>query len=81
MNYVKLEDLKPGDRIVADGGFTCIIPAQVCTVEQDEEARLFVPCFGPECDEPLRATGKQECRHYLDGQCDDDETCIGFTAS
>jgi hypothetical protein len=28
MNPTKLEDLKPGDIVIADGGFTCLRPGE-----------------------------------------------------
>jgi hypothetical protein len=58
-----LDEVKPGDRLVADGGFTCISDGEVLVVETDDLG-LFVPC--------------RAGRHYLDGQEDVDGRLIGF---
>lgn len=74
-NWPKIDDLKAGDRLVADGGFTCIRAGCLCTVKWDgdtayrdksRESGLYV-----ECDDG---------RHYLAGQVDDDGgLVVGFT--
>ncbi len=74
-SFVPLAEIKAGDRLTADSGFTCIIPAQVCTVQEDKDG-IFVPCFGPDCED--WDTGKQLHKHYLDGQEGDNGECIGF---
>jgi hypothetical protein len=60
----RLEDVKPGDVLIADGGFTCLTENGRCKVREDEHG-LYVIC--------------DEGKHYLDGQLDDDGTgIIGF---
>lgn len=61
---LRLEDVKEGDVLVADGGFTCLKEGERCEVRKDEVG-LYVLCQG----------GK----HYLEGQTDDGVTLIGFT--
>ncbi len=55
---VNLADIKPGDRVVVDAGFTCIGAWRECTVEVDDRGEKFIPCTAG--------------RHYLDGQEDFD---------
>lgn len=52
---MKLADLAPGDRIMLDGGFTCV-DAGPAVVRQDKDGHLYFRC----------AQG----RHYLNGQID-----------
>lgn len=62
---IKLDDVKPGDVLIADGGFTCLAENARCEVLKDHYG-LYVNC--------------DEGKHYLDGQLDDDGTgIIGFT--
>jgi hypothetical protein len=49
--------LAPGDRLVADGGFTCMSKGDVKEVKRDAAEGFYVDC----------ADGK----HFLDGQVDD----------
>jgi len=58
----KLEDLKPGDVIVADGGFNCLHAGEHIVHAEDDD--LFVWC-----DEGL---------HFLDGQLADDGHLVGI---
>ena len=62
---MKLSDLKAGDRIIADEGFTCLPVGP--HVVKDYNGELYVDC----------SCGK----HMLDGQLDftDCETIIGFS--
>ncbi len=53
--FPKLADLKPGDKLEADGGFTCLSAGQRCEVKADAE-RLYIECT--------------EGHHYLEGQTD-----------
>lgn len=62
---MRLADVKEGDTIIADGGFTCIHPGPVA-VEGDAKG-LFVHC----------AEGK----HYLAGQEGGDGDLIGLSKS
>ena len=64
MTFPKLDDIKAGDWLKADRGFTCLKEDQVVLVHADEDG-LFVPC----------ADG----RHYLDGQAGADGECVGLT--
>jgi len=52
---MKLADIKTGDRVVVDAGFTCMRPG-VHAVERDDGG-LFIPC--------------DHGKHYLDGQEDE----------
>ena len=60
---MKMTDLKHGDKLVADGGFTCLIKNQVVMVNDAKDGK-FVHC--------------RAGRHYLDGQEDEDGTIVGF---
>jgi hypothetical protein len=80
-----MEDIKAGDKLVADGGFTCIEEGRVCDVKSDAGGKLYVDCCGSECDfregvldrdDPKDFTYSE--KHMLDGQEDDDGTVIGF---
>jgi hypothetical protein len=64
---MKLTDLKPGDLIVADDGFTCLTEGEVCEVLFSNDANeAYVKC--------------SDGTHYLDGQLDEDgEIIVGFT--
>ncbi len=63
--YAKLSKLRPGQLIELNNGFTCT-KARTCTIHLDKDNRLFFSC-----DDGL---------HYLDGQADDGEHCIGVYA-
>lgn len=59
------KDLYAGQRLVADGGFTCLSEGQVVTVHESEAGELFVRCNeGP--------------AHFLDGQIDPEGTVVGL---
>lgn len=60
---MKLEDLKAGDTITLDAGFTCALPRSVI-VEKDMGGKFF------KCDD-----GK----HYLDGQEDETGHLVGVS--
>jgi len=62
--YAKLSDVKAGDKLIADSGFTCIGANEIVTVQADDDGHLFVPC--------------DHGRHHLDGQADDGETLVGL---
>lgn len=62
--YAKLSELKPGDVLVADGGFTCMKEGARMKVVKDHDGSLFLPC---------------DCGgHHLVGQADDGEHLIGL---
>lgn len=60
--YAKLGDLKVGDKVETDDGFTCM-RGRTHTVRVDSEGSLFIPCRHRE--------------HHLIGQADDGEHCVG----
>lgn len=56
---IKLQDVKPGDRLVPDAGFSCLRKGEAYAVRSAEDAKgLFINC----------ADG----RHYLDGQTNEE---------
>jgi hypothetical protein len=61
---MKYADLKPGDELIADGGFTCLKENQLVKVLSNRNRELVVMCADGE--------------HSLDGQQDDDGNLIGF---
>lgn len=63
--WARLSNLKAGDRVELDDGFTCGIAGKTLTVLQDEDG-LFVPCDGGDISEEPHATNER--KHYLDGQ-------------
>lgn len=66
MTATKLQDIKPGDRLTADGGFSCLDKGASYAVRSAEDAKgLFVNC----------ADGK----HYLDGQTDEAGHLVGLS--
>ena len=73
---MKLTDIKPGDRLVADGGFTCLDEGEICTVVAatagDAAAQpnvIFVGELYVLC---------RSGRHYLDGQENEAGEIVGF---
>jgi len=63
---VKLSELKVGDSLIADEGFSCLLNGECVTVEKDL-VNLFVRC--------------SDGKHFLDGQVsfEDHDTLIGLT--
>ena len=61
---LSMRDVKLGDRLRADSGFTCIEGGTVLEVAQDDEGELYVPC----------SHGK----HYIKGQVDVHGRVVGF---
>ncbi len=57
--WAKLSELKPGDKLVCDGGFTCMRKGQIGEVSLKSEGPLFHNEFSIPCDK-----GK----HFLSGQ-------------
>ena len=78
-SFAKLSELRPGQLVRVDGGFTCIEPNAVRMVMEDKHG-LYVLCAGPEDDDScdLFDVG---CHHYLSGQAGgenhDEDECIG----
>ncbi len=63
--YAKLSDLKVGDTVQVDDGFTCMEPWSKKEVRQSSDGVLFVEC--------------SELEHCLDGQlADDRDSLIGI---
>ncbi len=62
-DYAKVSDVKVGDTVVTDGGFTCMKQNERHIVQEDENG-LFIPC--------------EEGHHYIDGQLDDGDVYIGL---
>lgn len=62
---MELKDLKPGQILKADAGFTCLEDSQLCHVHEDKTDGLFIKC----------ANGS----HYLCGQVGDDGHISGLT--
>lgn len=63
MNYAKLSELRVGEPIELDEGFTCTKSGRA-RVREDETGLHFICAEG---------------KHYLDGQCDGDGYCIGVS--
>lgn len=61
---MKITDVKEGDKLIADAGFTCMKDGQVGEVFRTEGGDLAIPC----------ADGS----HTLDGQANDDGELIGL---
>lgn len=60
-----IKDVRAGDVVVTDDGFTCLHDKRVLKIQEDD-CGLFIPC----------AEGK----HYLSGQTDDDgQELVGLT--
>lgn len=82
---LKFEEVKAGDKLVADGGFTCIEEGRVCEVKADAKGELYVDCCGSECDFRAEIEDRDDPKdftyteqHALIGQEDDDGTLIGL---
>jgi len=58
-----LSDIVPGDKLIADGAFTCLKEGEVCEVKHDDGG-IYVEC----------ANG----RHFLEGQRGHRDRCVGF---
>ena len=61
---MKLTDIKTGDTLIADTGFTCIKGGTILTVQTDKDGTLFVPC--------------SEGQHGLEGQTNDKGELVGL---
>ncbi len=60
--WAKLSELKAGDKVILDNGFDCHEAAIVEVKAHDDG--LYFDC--------------KEGRHYLAGQADDGEHCVGI---
>ena len=67
MTYSKMFAIKPGDRMVTYGGFSCIAGNTVVTIEQDGMGALFFRCG--------------DGLHYLESQRAEDNTCLGLSVT
>lgn len=74
MAWAKIDEVKAGVTLIADGGFTCLKKGQRCLVHNDEAVAgqhqwpgsgLYVEC--------------QDGQHFLDGQLDGGDEYIGLT--
>lgn len=63
-NYAHSRDVKEGDILVADGGFTCIAEGARLAVEIDGEGHRFVPC--------------SDGQHSLSGQLNKEGRYVGL---
>lgn len=61
--YAKLSELKVGDSVQVDGGFSCMARESIKQVKVDPNGRKWIAC--------------KDGKHYLDGQADDGEHCVG----
>lgn len=62
--YARIADVKTGDMLEDDGGFGCLDGVSKHVVQADMNGQLFIPC--------------DEGQHYLDGQVDDGDHCVGL---
>lgn len=62
--WARLSQLKPGDKVRTDGGFTCGMNNKTLEVKQDGSGNLYVDC--------------DEGQHNLDGQADDGDHLVGM---
>ena len=62
MAYAKLSTLHPGDTVSLDPGFTCH-PAGKVVLQADDRMQLYFDCT--------------EGKHFIAGQADDGEHCVG----
>lgn len=88
VQYVKLKDIKAGDTVILDDGFTCVDPGPHL-VHHDPKADgsgLFVLCRGPYLEDDPETPGKSDRSwplthpHFLDGQENEDGTLTGVSA-
>ena len=66
VEWARLSQLKPGDKLRTDGGFDCIEDGAVVTVRARSDGELYVDC--------------SEGGHTLDGQADNGDHLIGMYA-
>lgn len=73
--YARLDSLKPGDIVIADDGFDCLLPWQPLTVVE-YEGELAVFHNTPECGACGGDNEHQPCPHGLEGQLDDETDAL-----
>lgn len=73
--WAKLSELKPGDKLKADGGFDCIEEGAILEVKAEDDGELYVECDGPDGAYP----GEGQ-HHSLEGQLSDEDgdSLVGF---
>jgi hypothetical protein len=64
MTYSRIFAIKPGDRMVAYGGFACIPGDTIVTIQTDAGGMFFRCADG---------------RHYLESQVNESGECLGLT--
>lgn len=64
MHYLKMFAIRPGDRLLTYGGFTCIAANRIVTVEIDTGGMFFRCADG---------------NHYLESQRDGNDECLGLS--
>jgi hypothetical protein len=64
VNYPKLFAIRPGDVLVTYGGFACIAPDTLVTIEGDASGMFFRCSDG---------------KHYLDSQKTESGECLGLS--
>lgn len=70
--YAKLSEVKVGDILEADSGFTCLKDGAQLKIKSDG-GDLYVDCSGAEDDDP-----EEKHKHFIEGQADDGEHLVGF---
>lgn len=69
--YAKLSELKTGDNVQVDGGFTCI-PAGASREVHSGEFGLYILCAGENCTCRADLQYEPTEKHWLNDQCEDD---------
>jgi hypothetical protein len=77
-DFPLLAELKPGNKLVADGGFTCLREGEVVTVEQDADGLFVRCCAHDDGDYGKPVSDARDEKHYLDGQAGDNDECVGL---
>lgn len=75
-----VDAVRPGTRLIADGGFTCLKEGEIVTVEAESDGEMFVRCCASDDgDYGKPAKDAREDHHGLDGQLDaDGKNYVGF---
>lgn len=77
-DFPALNDLKPGDILVADEGFTCLREGEVIIVEQDADGLFVRCCAHDDGDYGKSVSDARDEKHYLDGQAGEHDECVGL---